>query len=133
MGMTLYPSSFLCLISGFLTCLILCPEILFYEKHVINPSVFLSNLFWCKLVSPPRLEAVLLPAARQSFALPADTSHPQDGAGLLCSPLQNLASEWRGTNPPSAEPEGGFALTLPVLFCLPVWRPPCSVPATWWE
>lgn len=75
LGMTLYPSSFLCIVSGFLTCLILCPEILSYEKYVINWSFFLINLFCCNLVSPPHLQAVLLIATRQSFALPAGTSH----------------------------------------------------------
>ena len=73
--MTLYPPSFLCIISGFLTCLILCSEILSYEKPVINWSIFLINLFWCNLVSPPHLQAVLLIATKQNFALPASTSH----------------------------------------------------------
>lgn len=102
LGMTLYPSSPLWIVSGFLTCLILCPEILFHEKPEVNWSIFQINLCGRKLVSSPHLQEILLIATR-SFVLPAGTLHNRMALGKLrshlqSSPLQRLKSPfwWAG-------------------------------------
>lgn len=93
LGMTLYPSSSLWMVSGFLTCLILCPELLFYEKPEINWYFSISTSlganwfhhhicrrFWS--LQPGK-------TPNQDKPLPAGTSHSRMVLGKLCSPLQS--------------------------------------------